>query len=229
MAVGAAHLPDAGVLLPPAVLQPPQQHLQQRPPSRIAGDAVHGRLVGGVNQLAVHVQLQLRGGGVADPDRQRAVEAGQPVELALVQPPLAGDAVHDLEVGGIARDRAQQPAAPLERLIEVAAGEHRAQRQRGVAQPAEAVVPVAPAADALGQRGGGCGHDPAGGAVGERLQHQQRAVDLVVVVARVAAVAGPLQPVGLAVVERRLRVDRIGERLVRREPGQHERDALGRA
>ena len=27
VAVGAAHLPDAGVLLPPAVLQPPQQHL----------------------------------------------------------------------------------------------------------------------------------------------------------------------------------------------------------
>ena len=128
-----------------------------------------------VHHLAVHVELELLRRGVADPHRLRSLVARQPVELQLGQPPLARAAVHDLDVARVAGDRAQQPVAPRARLVLEAAAEQRHQRERGVAQPAEAVVPVAHAAELLGQRRRGGGDDAAGGRVGERLQRQQRA------------------------------------------------------
>ena len=60
--------------------------------------AVPVGLVKCVGDLAVDVELELPGGGVADPHRLRALVAREPVELELGQPPLAGQAVHDLEV-----------------------------------------------------------------------------------------------------------------------------------
>src|SRR4029079_15526879 len=49
-------------------------------------------------------------------------------------------------------------------------------------------------------------------------------MDLVVLVADVHATPGPLEPVLLRLVERNLGIDRVGRRLVRREPRQRERD-----
>ena len=63
------------------------------------------RLQERVHQLAVDVELELLRGGVADPHRRRALVAGQPVELELGQPPLAGRPVHDLQVRRPARHR----------------------------------------------------------------------------------------------------------------------------
>ena len=100
-------------------------------------------LVERLGDLAVDVELQLRRGGVADPHRPRPLVAGQPLELPLVEAPLAGDPVHDLQLAGIAGDRPQQPLAPRLGLVAVARPQHREQRQRRVAEPAEAVVPVA--------------------------------------------------------------------------------------
>ena len=51
---------------------------------------------------------------------------------------------------GLARDRAQQPVAPGVRLVVVARVHQREQRQRRIAQPAEAIVPVADAAECSG-------------------------------------------------------------------------------
>ena len=107
--------------------------------------------------------------------------------------------------------------APGHRLVAVAGVEHREQRQRRVAQPAVAVVPVAHAADPLRQRRRRGGDDPARGRVRQRLQHEQRLVDLLVVVACVRAQAGPVEPVGLGLVERLLGVDRLGQRPRARE------------
>ena len=64
-------------------------------------------------------------------------------------------------------------------LLDVAGGHQRVEGERRVAQPAEAVVPVAHAADELRQRRGGRGDDPAGRRVRERLERDQRALDLV--------------------------------------------------
>ena len=64
-------------------------------------------------------------------------------------------------------------------LLAIAAGEQRVERERRVAQPAVAVVPVAHAAELLGQRGRRRGDDAAGRRVGERLERDQRALDRV--------------------------------------------------
>ena len=63
----------------------------------VGGQPVDARLVQRVDHLAVHVELELLVRGVADAHRRRALVAGQPVELALGEPPLARDAVHDLQ------------------------------------------------------------------------------------------------------------------------------------
>jgi hypothetical protein len=74
----------------------------------------------GVGDLAEHVELELVGGGVADPHRRRALVAGQPARLPLHEMPLAGRAVDDLHVLRVADNGAQQPVAPGERLLRVA-------------------------------------------------------------------------------------------------------------
>ncbi len=88
-------------------------------------------------------------------------------------------------------DGAQQPAAPRLDLVEVAAAEQRLQRQGGVAQPAEAVVPVAHAAEVLREARRRRRDDAAGDAVAEDAQDEQRAGDGVGVGPRVVAARRP--------------------------------------
>ncbi len=103
----------------------------------------------GVHDFAEHVELQLRVRGIADAHRRRILITGQAVDFPFGEPPLAADAVHDLQLIGGAGNRAQQPFAPSPRLF-VIAGVHGAeQRQGGVAQPAIAVIPIALAAEPL--------------------------------------------------------------------------------
>ncbi len=68
------------------------------------------------------------------------------------------------------------------------------ERQRGVAQPAVAVVPVARAADRLGQRGRGRRHHRSRGGEGEELQGQGAADNVVAVGSVVAAARRPPAP-----------------------------------
>ena len=107
----------------------------------------------------------------------RARVAGQVVELALGQLARAVDGVHDLQVVGVAGDRAQQPVAPQPRLLGVAGASRASSGERGVAQPAVAVVPVALAAEVLGQRRGGRGDDAAGARVGQQPQRRAASAD----------------------------------------------------
>src|SRR5207244_8513120 len=78
----AAYLPDPGVLFAPAVLEPGEQLPEQCPAKLLGLDAVCEGVVGGVEQLPVDVELQLRRGRVADAHGPRAGETGQPLELA---------------------------------------------------------------------------------------------------------------------------------------------------
>jgi hypothetical protein len=69
------------------------------------------------HELAVHVDLQLREGGVADAHRAAVLVTRQPGQLELGQTPLAGKAIDGLELGRLARSGAHQPLAPGERLL----------------------------------------------------------------------------------------------------------------
>ena len=153
-------------------------------------------------------------GGVADPDRLRSLVARQPGDLPFRQAPLAGEAVHDLELRRAAGDRAHQPGPPLPRLVVVAGVHQGQQRQGGVPDPAVAVVPVARAAELLRQRGGGGRDEAAGRAVGHRLQRDERAPDGLRPAAALGAAAGPLVPELLRVAQLGLRADRLGHGIV---------------
>src|SRR5207244_2250558 len=79
-------------------------------------------------------------------------------------------------------------------LLAVAEAEEGPGREGGVAQPAEAVVPIQVAADPLRQGGRRRGDDGTRGGVGEELEHQGTARHLVAVGAAVAAAGRPALP-----------------------------------
>ena len=68
---------------------------------------VRSRLVDGVDELAVHVELKLSGSCVADTHRRGTLVAGQPRHFPLDQLSFAGQAIHDLELVGASRHGAQ--------------------------------------------------------------------------------------------------------------------------
>ena len=77
----AAPLPDAVIGLVPDLGEMFQHRAFQSPALVVELQFGHARLVKGVDQLAVDVELQLRMRGIADPDRPRAFIAGQPIRL----------------------------------------------------------------------------------------------------------------------------------------------------
>ena len=162
---------------------------------------------------------------VADPDRPRVGVAGQVVEGDLGQPPRPVDGVHDLHLGGVAGDGAQQPVPPDVGLLGVAGLDQRVEGERGVAEPAVAVVPVALAPEVLGQRGGRGGDDPAGDLVGHQPEGEQGAADHVGVryVGRCSATPTP-RPRRWSPRSGRAAPE-VGGLGVRREPG-HREDQL---
>ena len=91
----------------------------------------------------------------------------------LVQIALAADAVERLQrpgVGDVAQETHERFA-----LGEVAQAPQRFDDERGVAQPAEAVVPGAPGAERFGNAGGRRGDDRAGVVVRVQLEAERRA------------------------------------------------------
>ena len=184
------------------------------------------RLVSHVHGLAEHVELPLRVRGVADAHRRRLLIAGQPICDPFDQPPFAADAVHDLKLLRAAGDGAQQPFAPGLRLLVIAGMHDGEQRQRGVAQPAVAVIPIALAADPLRQRGGGSGDDAAGRPIGQRFQRDHRAAHRIRPLAGRPAYCRPFGPELFRRLQRRGRVVRFRQSLVRARIGQDERNGL---
>ena len=142
-------------------------------------------LVGGVDavqRLAVDVELQLVGGAVADPHRARAAVALPVVERLLDEVGGAVDAVHDVQRAAVAAGALPRPgpaaSAPNAAASSVNPRPSSAyDREGGVADPGVAVVPVALAADLLGQAGGRCRDQSAGRRVGHQLERDRRAVD----------------------------------------------------
>ena len=175
----AARLPDPLVGLAPDARralglglddrpQPPRQPLAA---PRVQQDRVQHR--------AVDVVLALVERAVADPHRPRAGVAGEVVARGLGQVAPAVDPVHDLqravgvglEVGDELHELVGLPVEvqPVQRL----------QRERRVAHPRVAVVPVALAAGRLGQRRGERRHRRPGRHVRQALDRQRRALDRV--------------------------------------------------
>ena len=168
----AAHLPHPGVGLVPAACgrvgevrhEPLDLRVQLAEPLAVEPQRVQ--------ELAVDVELRLVPGAVAHPHGRRVAPAAQVGEGALREVVLAGDPVHDLErpLGRRgAACRAGHERHEVLRLVGAGADVEGLERQRRVADPGEAVVPVALTADALRESRGGRRDHGAGRAVGEAL------------------------------------------------------------
>ncbi len=222
----AADLPQPLVRALPVRGEEVEQRQLDRPGEVVLGDAGLARLVQGVEHFAVDVELELLGRRVAHPDRSRSLVTGQPIQFVLGQLTLAGRAVDDLQVLRVTGDGPQQPRPPGLGFLAVAGDEQRPQRQRRVPQPAVAVVPVAVAAELLGQRGGHGRDDAAGGGVGQRLEGDQRANHRVPVGAFVGAPRCPLLPEPGGALDLPAGVVVVRNLLDRGEPHHRERQRL---
>ena len=154
----AADLPDALVGLVPVVqgrvhetgeAVPHRRHDRARAPVELD--------VQRVEDHPPDVVLLLVPGAVPDPDRARPAIAGQVVEGLLGQVAFPADAVHDLQlelaVEVTPADRVEDEAPVLDRFPVEAQPVQRAEHERRVPDPGEAVVPVAGPAPGLRQRG----------------------------------------------------------------------------
>src|ERR687898_2582049 len=101
----ATHLPDSLVGRVPVFLHEASERPLQVPRRLVRFQPSLARLVQSVHYLAVYVQLELMRSGVPYAHRIPVVPR-KPFGDILVEPTLARDAVHDLQLGGITRDRA---------------------------------------------------------------------------------------------------------------------------
>ena len=188
----AARLPDALVGLAPDLRRALGLRLDDRPEpprqplalARVEQDRVEHR--------AEDVVLALVERAVADPDRARARVAGEVVARRLGQVAPAVDPVHDLQRPVLGRLDVGDELHELVGLPVEVEPVQRLQRERRVAHPRVAVVPVALAARRLGQRRRERGHRRAGRHVGEALDRERRALDRIA--EAVVGDAGPAEP-----------------------------------
>ena len=123
------------------------------------------------------VVLALVEGAVADPHRVGSGVPGELVARGLGQVAAPVDPVHDLERPVLVRLEVGDELHELVGLPVQVQEVQRLQREGRVADPGEAVVPVALSARRLGQRGGERRDRGAGRHVGEALDRQRRALD----------------------------------------------------
>ncbi len=170
-----AEFPQAGVFLGRGRDRLRDQAVDERHERRvvIAGTRVGRDGVEAEDHLAHDVVLGLHVGRVADAHRADAGEARQMGELLFDEVAFAADAVDRLQrsvVGHVPQER-DEPFT----LAQVREPAQRFHDERGVAQPAVAVVPRAFRVERFGDAGRGGGHDGAGVEILVQLEAQSRA------------------------------------------------------
>src|SRR5690349_24051025 len=102
----AANLPQTLVWLTPDRLEVREQFALQRPARFIGTQSALSCLMKRVHHFAENIELALAMGGIADADRLRAAVSREPGHLPFRQPPLATQAIHDLNLRRTSGDRA---------------------------------------------------------------------------------------------------------------------------
>ena len=163
-------LPDPGVGLGPGGGDVVGEAGDGPPGLAVEAVAGVGEEPGGVEHPAVAVELVLAGGAVADPHGAAVGVAGPAVELGFGWSGPTVEGEQHREAGSGQAAGVEQPGEEGAGLLRLAGGEEGGDPDGGVAGPGVAVVPVAAAADPLGQRGGRGGDRGARRRVGEQLQ-----------------------------------------------------------
>ena len=193
----AAGLPDALVGIPPDLCRALRLALDDRPqPPRHALAATRMEQ-DRVERRPEDVVLALVEGPVADPHRVGSGVARELVARGLGEVAAPVDPVHDLERAVVVRLEVGDELHELVGLPVQIQEVQRLQREGRVADPGEAVVPVALTARRLRQRGGERRDGGAGRHVREALDRQRRALDRPApAVVDGASTVQPVAPVG---------------------------------
>jgi hypothetical protein len=180
-----------------------------------------------VEQRSHDVVLALSRGGVADAHGRAAAVSAEVAEHLFAHHIAAVDRDHDVELAaGV--DAVAHEVEEAERLGPVADQVHRPDRHRAVAGPREPVVPVAFAADPLGQARGRCRDHGPGRGVLEQLQRERGAQHVVSprsVVVELRSPATPEAARSSKLLEGSIGRDRLGPVL---PPGEDGPEALSR-
>ena len=174
----SARLPDALIGLLPGVRRALHLVGEHRPQPLGYVVALLGVQVDRVEHGPEHIVLALIERAIADPHRARALVALEMVEGRLAEILLTLDPIHDLQRAILVALHVCDVLDKVVGLPVQAQGVQCPQGERGVAHPAEAVVPVALAMRRLWQRGGGRRHKRTGGHERQPLQRQRRALEV---------------------------------------------------
>ncbi len=188
----APDLPDAPIGLPPVGDRGLNLSLEQQPYPLVERVSRARVEVDRVEQRAPDVVLMLLAGAVADPHGSRPLIAAEVVQHLLCELPLAVDPVQHLEVMLTAGDVGDEVEVVVRLPVE-AERVKRPQHERRVPDPAVAVIPVALAVGALGQRSRRGRDQRPRGRVREALQRQ--GAPLQEAPPRVIREAAPIEPV----------------------------------
>ena len=169
-----------------------------------------------IHHLAPDIELQLARGRIADAHGTGTLITGKPRHLPFDEPLFAGKSIHDVQVFRRSGDCAIKPFAPFFRFIVIAGAHQRYQGQRRVTNPAEAVVPIALAAQVLRQRSRRGGGDAACLNKGERLKRQQRPNDGFAPMAAIGAALRPFAPKPERLGQGGIGINRRGKRVIRK-------------
>ncbi len=173
----SARLPDALIGLAPDLGCALGLRLDQRPQAAGETLAVDCVLEDRVEHGPVDVVLALVEGAVADPHRAGAGVAREILAEGLGEIAAAVDPIHDLQPAVAVGLKVGHELHELVGLPVEAEEVQGLERERGVAHPGEAVIPVALAARRLGQRGRQRGDSRSRRHVREPLDGQRRALD----------------------------------------------------
>ena len=175
------------------------------------------------------VVLALVEGTVADPDGTGAGVARELVERRLREIPTAVDPVHDLQRAVLGRFDVGHELHELVRLPVELQPVQRLQRERRVAHPGVAVVPVALPSRRLRQRRRQRGDRRAGGHVGQALDRECRALDRVpVAMVGNPSATEPRPPEPCRIGDPRRRIVDVGRRRELLGPGEGAERPLAR-
>ena len=153
------------------------------------------RDVEGVEHFAVDVELELSDRRVADPHRRCALVARQPGEFRIRRAAARRARPYMIcRSSGAPATARKSHSCHAFASSRIAGPNQRVKRERRVAKPAIAIVPIARPAQLFGQRRRCRRDDAAGRLVGERLQRDRRPVHELVVAARVRGVRRPAPP-----------------------------------
>ncbi len=189
--------PDATILLPPVIGAAVRQLAQHARGGDIQHVSRLDKMLGCHQHVAIHTELQLVAGIIADPHRLRVLIAAQR-RITLGGDFITIQGIAGAQPDAMAHDSLRQPGKGRLTIFQRPEIDEGFNNQAGIAHPGVAVIIIFLAADPLRQGGGGSSSQRAGRGVPEKLQRQGRTLHQRRVAALITQALHPAGPASVA-------------------------------